>query len=255
MRLRQGVARLDNLPLGTAVATELLRAGSHWRLSRPLDLFSSPHGDGLATQAWAGRELHVLDEAPCRRRLQVQLAEDGYRGWIEPQQLLGRASSCAPRLPQLLAEASIRARIPAVIAFVETAAKEANTYLWGGSLGPNYDCSGLIQRAFAASGIWIPRDAYQQERFCQPVAVRPTEFQLLLPGDLMFFGSPQRCTHVGLHLGDGRYLHSSGCAHGRGGIGVDGLSPHDSHAVASHYRRELRGAGRVQRCHDGSHLP
>ena len=249
------MARLDNLPQGTAVALELLRAGSHWRLSRPLDLFSSPYGDGLATQAWAGRELQILDETPCRQRLQVQLAEDGYRGWIEPQQLLGGASSCTRRRPLLLAEASISSRMQAVIAFTQAAAAQSNTYLWGGSLGPNYDCSGLMQRAFAASGIWIPRDAYQQERFCQPVAVTPHQFQLLRPGDLIFFGNAQRCTHVGLHLGEGRYLHSSGSAHGRGGIGIDGLSPCDSHPVASHYRSELRGAGRVQRCHDGSHLP
>jgi cell wall-associated NlpC family hydrolase len=33
---------------------------------------------------------------------------------------------------------------------------------------------------------------------------------LLRPGDLIFFGSRQRCTHVGLHLGNGRYRHSSG---------------------------------------------
>jgi cell wall-associated NlpC family hydrolase len=58
--------------------------------------------------------------------------------------------------------------------------------------------------------IWLPRDAYLQERFCMPVAVRPGQTQLLEPGDLIFFGTPQRCTHVGLHLGGGRYLHSSG---------------------------------------------
>jgi cell wall-associated NlpC family hydrolase len=142
-----------------------------------------------------------------------------------------------------------------VLAFAEAARQQANAYLWGGSLGPDYDCSGLVQRAFANAGIWIPRDAYLQERFCQPVAVRPGVLHALLPGDLIFFGTPQRCTHVGLHLGGGRYLHSSGREHGRDGLGIDDLAPHNPHPVARHYRSQLRGAGRVMRCHDGSPLP
>lgn len=59
----------------------------------------------------------------------------------------------------------------------------------------------------------------------------------------------------GLHLGRGRYLHSSGREHGRNGLGIDGLDAHLSDPVSAHYRGELRGAGRVVRCHDGSTLP
>ena len=111
-----------------------------------------------------------------------------------------------------------------------------------------------MQMAFASQGIWIPRDAYQQERFCQPVAALPDDQSLLRPGDLLFFGTRRRCTHVGLHLGDGRYRHSSGHDHGRNGIGIDSLHSSDQHPVGCHYRSEFRGAGRVVRCHDGSHL-
>jgi cell wall-associated NlpC family hydrolase len=157
-------------------------------------------------------------------------------------------------LPRL-ARATIAARLSKVLAFAEAAAAQANTYLWGGSLGPDYDCSGLVQRAYAAAGIWLPRDAYLQERFCRAVAVRPGQGQLLEPGDLIFFGSARRCTHVGLHLGDGRYLHSSGREHGRNGIGIDDLHPRNRDPVAAHYRAELRGAGRVMHSHDGSPLP
>ena len=111
-----------------------------------------------------------------------------------------------------------------------------------------------MQLAFASQGIWIQRDAYQQERFCQPVAVSVGALDLLRPGDLIFFGSPRRCTHVALHLGGGRYRHSSGQQHGRNGIGVDSLHLSDRHPVAGHYRKQLRGAGRVIRCHDGTTL-
>ena len=137
----------------------------------------------------------------------------------------------------------------------EAAYQVDNTYLWGGTIGPDLDCSGLVQTAFASTGIWLPRDAYQQEQFCEPLAVAPDEISELRAGDLIFFGTPERCTHVGIHLEDGRYMHSSGREHGRNGIGIDSLSPEDLHPVACHYRGELRGAGRVTRCHDGSTLP
>lgn len=248
------MARLGRLAEGTPVALELLTPGSCWQLTAPLNLMSSPRTAGLATQAAAGRCLEVLAPLQAGQRLRVRLREDGYPGWLDPQALLGQALAATPPRPRLLSAAQISAALPAVLAFAERARQQPNHYLWGGSLGPDYDCSGLIQTAFAAAGIWLPRDAYQQERFCQPVAVAPGCYSLLRPADLIFFGRPQRCTHVGLYLGGGRYLHSSGREHGRDGLGIDGLDPQLQDPVSGHYRRELRGAGRVVRCHDGTTL-
>ena len=248
------MARLGRLAEGTPEALELLTPGSCWQLTAPLNLMSSPRTAGLATQAAAGRCLEVLAPLQAGQRLRVRLREDGYPGWLDPQALLGQALAATPPRPRLLSAAQISAALPAVLAFAERARQQPNHYLWGGSLGPDYDCSGLIQTAFAAAGIWLPRDAYQQERFCQPVAVAPGCYSLLRPADLIFFGRPQRCTHVGLYLGGGRYLHSSGREHGRDGLGIDGLDPQLQDPVSGHYRRELRGAGRVVRCHDGTTL-
>jgi len=250
------MARLGRLAEGTPVALELLGAGTSWRLSAPLNLTSHWFGPGLATQAAVGRVFTVLEPLqPGRSRLRVRLQEDGYCGWVDPCQLLGHARACRPLPTPRLDSATITAALPAVLAVVEQARLQPNHYLWGGTLGPDFDCSGLVQTAFASAGIWLPRDAYQQERFCQPVAVAPGCYSLLRPGDLIFFGRPQRCTHVGLYLGGGRYVHSSGREHGRNGIGIDGLDPQLQDPVSTHYRRELRGAGRVMRCHDGSTLP
>jgi hypothetical protein len=230
--------------------------GAVLRLERPLDAWSRPRGQGRATQVWAGRHLRVLEaDGEGGPRLRVRLWEDGYPCWIEKAALQdGSVPALPPPLPRLNREA-IAVRLPRVLAFAQAAAAVPNAYLWGGSLGPDYDCSGLVQRAFAAAGIWLPRDAYLQERFCCPVAVRPGEIGLLEPGDLIFFGPARRCTHVGLHLGGGRYLHSSGREHGRNGIGLDDLNPRNPDPVAAHYRAELRGAGRVMHSHDGSPLP
>ncbi|MEX0588835.1 MAG: C40 family peptidase [Cyanobium sp.] len=247
-----------SLPIGTAAAPEWLLSGTIWRLIGPVNLHSQPRGPGLATQAWPGRYLQILAtnwNAQASQRLRVRLLDDGYAGWLNPSALLGQAVSSSKPHTERLQRGSISSRLPQVLGFAEACQRVPNTYLWGGSLGPNYDCSGLVQRAYASAGIWIPRDAYLQERFCQPVAVHPGQTQLLAPGDLIFFGSTKRCTHVGLHLGGGQYLHSSGVAHGRNGIGLDDLAPHNTHPVARHYRLELRGAGRVMRSHDGSPLP
>jgi cell wall-associated NlpC family hydrolase len=246
--------------LGTPLHSASITAGGHWQLQAPMDAFSQERGRGLATQIATGRCLRVLEASAQRPglpegRLRVRLAEDGYPCWVEPSDLRARGLPTGPPILRPLEPASIEGRLEQVISFALAALAQPNIYLWGGTLGPDFDCSGVIQSAFAQAGIWLPRDAYLQERFCRPVAVQPGATSLLRRGDLIFFGPAQRCTHVGLHLGGGRYLHSSGRAHGRNGLGIDDLHPHNRDPVACHYRAELRGAGRVMHSHDGSPLP
>ena len=257
------MARLGSLEPGTPAALEWLWPGTIWRLDTALNGYESPRGPTLATQAPPGGHLRLLEpsatpqaaDSAAGGRLRVQLLEDGYRCWMDAEDLLGHAVAAQAPRPRLLDEGQIRDRLPAVLAWALAASSVPNRYLWGGCLGPDLDCSGLIQAAFASAGIRLPRDAYQQERFCQPVAVRPGCHRLLRPGDLIFFGSARRCTHVGLHLEAGHYLHSSGRVHGRDGLGIDSLSPASTDPVSVHYRSQLRGAGRVVRCHDGNTLP
>jgi cell wall-associated NlpC family hydrolase len=118
--------------------------------------------------------------------------------------------------------------------------QQPNYYLWGGTVEPNYDCSGLMQAAFAASGIWLPRDSYQQAAF-----TRTIEISQLQPGDLVFFATQEKVNHVGLYLGDGYYIHSSGKKTGRNGIAIDPLSEQGDEITRSYYR-QLKGAGRVE---------
>jgi len=240
--------------LGIGDETDPLAQNSLWQLQDPLDAYSRPQGPGLATQVAAGRRLRVL-EGITNGRLRVRLLEDGYPCWLEASELRSHGRPTAAALLPRLQRTTIVQRLEQVLSFALTAKQKPNVYLWGGNLGPDFDCSGLIQTSFAAAGIWLPRDAYLQERFCQPVAVQPGVTSLLEPGDLIFFGTARRCTHVGLHLGDGRYLHSSGREHGRNGLGIDDLNPRNQDPVARHYRQELRGAGRVMHSHDGSPLP
>ena len=235
--------------LGTLLAPDLLATQSCWRLRANVNGYSRSTGHGLTTQAGKGRSFRILKIVGAR--IEVMLLDDGYQCWTDQDAVIGNAEHRGPWQPTMLTTTEIEQRIPDVLAWSERVQQQPNTYLWGGTTEPDMDCSGLMQMAFASQKIWIPRDAYQQEQFCQPIAVTPGPCHLLRPGDLIFFGTNKRCTHVGLHLGNGRYRHSSGREHGPNGIGIDSPHPPDTHPVACHYRAELRGAGRVVRCHDG----
>ena len=55
-------------------------------------------------------------------------------------------------------------------------------YLWGGTSGPAWDCSGLTSAVYAAHGVVIPRDADDQA-----AAGAPVDKDDLRPGDLLFY--------------------------------------------------------------------
>lgn len=206
----------------------------------PVNLYQSPRQQSLVTQAAAGRYLRLV-AAPngALGAVEMYLCEDDYPGWVAIADLPSLDLAPRPYAPPQLSAAEIQQKLPAVVAFTLEAMTQPNEYLWGGTVGPNYDCSGLMQAAFASVGIRLPRDAYQQEAFTQPVPLDDVQ-----PGDLIFFGTAERTTHVGLYLGKGRYIHSSGRDQGRNGIGVDSLSqPEDP--VGQAYQRQLKGAGRV----------
>lgn len=205
----------------------------------PLNLYDSKKCDRLATQASIGRHLKVVSPTPTDNALQVCLCEDDYSAWLPLENLTNLVLSSTPYAPVSVSRPEIEARLPAVIAFAQAAMKQPNQYLWGGTVSPNYDCSGLIQAAFAHSGIWLPRDSYQQAAFTQAISMK--ELQL---GDLIFFATTDKVNHVALCLGDGYYIHSSGIEMGRNGIGIDSLSEKGARVSRSYYQ-QFWGVGRV----------
>ena len=76
-------------------------------------------------------------------------------------------------------------------------------YLWGGTSGFGFDCSGFTHLVYAMRGVTIPRDADAQARAGTPV-VRAD----LQPGDLVFFASNGFVHHVGIYVGNNTMLHA-----------------------------------------------
>jgi len=236
--------------------------GSLWKLRINIDGFKSENSDELVTQARIGRSFQLID---CLKsnfknkeiidKVKVRLLEDDYICWFRFSELIHQASKIESWESELFTEERIISRIPEILSWTKAAKKISNEYLWGGTIGPNFDCSGLVQAAFASSGIWIPRDAYQQEKFCKNVVLDIESLgEKLIPGDLLFFGSSRKCTHVGLHIDNGFYIHSSGVSNGHNGIEIDGLLEPNLGKIASFYRSQFRSAGRVISCYQSDKL-
>ena len=146
-----------------------------YEIVAPLNLYDSPDLKALATQAIAHRHVRVSQVAQSldwetASAIPVVLCEDDYPGWLAIADLAALRLTQEFYVPQSVESTEIQARVSAVIAFAQAAMTQPNEYLWGGTLGPNLDCSGLVQRAFGSQGIWLPRDAYQQEAFVEPIA-------------------------------------------------------------------------------------
>ncbi|MDJ0510514.1 MAG: C40 family peptidase [Crocosphaera sp.] len=206
--------------------------------NRALNLYNSHTGEELATQAAKGRYLKVLETTISEKFIQVQLCEDDYVAWLSLDDLKNLKSATEVYQPTKIVRRQIEREIPKIIAFTQAAMKEPNYYLWGGTIAPNYDCSGLMQAAFSASGIWLPRDSYQQEAFVTKIT-----YPELLPGDLIFFGT-ERVDHVALYLGNNSYIHSSGQDVGRNKIAIDPLS-NQGDKISRGYYQKIWSFGRV----------
>jgi len=109
-------------------------------------------------------------------------------------------------------------------------------YVWGGT-GPNsFDCSGLVQYVFRQAGKELPRTADQQFNVGTPVSR-----DQLQPGDLVFFKDtyknnyPNRITHVGIYIGNDRFIHA---ANPDQGVIISSLSE-------SYWAQHYAGAKRV----------
>ena len=153
---------------------------------------SSLAGDSADAPAPVAR--HTLTEAMSLSDRALLLATDMNR-------VVAPAAAADP-VAQLPAEeqSKIKTVLQRAMALLGT------PYRWGGS-DPNkgFDCSGLVGYVFRnALGIELPRVSREMAKTGELVSDRAK----LSAGDLVFFGRRGRVDHVGIYVGEGRFVHA-----------------------------------------------
>jgi hypothetical protein len=80
-------------------------------------------------------------------------------------------------------------------------------YEFGGSSLNSFDCSGLVRFVLSKVDLSLPRTARQQALVGAPITR-----DRLRPGDLLTFGRGDSVAHVGIYVGDGKFVHASSVA-------------------------------------------
>ena len=85
-------------------------------------------------------------------------------------------------------------------------------YVYGGASPSGFDCSGFTMYIYQQYGYSLPHTATGQWQ--SGLGTRVWSIGALQPGDLVFFNDPARnagkaCSHAGIYIGDGQFIHSS----------------------------------------------
>ncbi|MEN6370775.1 MAG: C40 family peptidase [Armatimonadota bacterium] len=102
-------------------------------------------------------------------------------------------------------------------------------YIWGGGSRTGFDCSGFTQYLYQKRGIKLPHSAKLQ--FKMGIPVNKSD---LKECDLVFFNTRGPITHVGMYIGDGKFIHA---ANPRRGVVINSLDD-------AYYTRCYAGARR-----------
>ncbi|MCX7904789.1 MAG: C40 family peptidase [Caloramator sp.] len=106
-------------------------------------------------------------------------------------------------------------------------------YKWSGQSPSGFDCSGFTSYIYKLFGIELPHSSYGQ--FISGQKISKSQ---LLPGDLVFFQTSKRgISHVGIYIGNGKFIHASS---GAGYVTITSLNE-------PYYSKRYRGAVRVLR--------
>ena len=124
-----------------------------WRLKVNISGYQHETENNLVTEIFKNRVFKLIhpnfyQNTKKVSRVLVQFYEDGYICWIDLDKLMIEKYEIKRNELKDNEGYLIKEKIPLILNWIKGQSELKNRYLWGGALGPNFDCSGLIQTAF-----------------------------------------------------------------------------------------------------------
>jgi cell wall-associated NlpC family hydrolase len=193
--------------LGSQTTNNLTELWGSWSAGVGYDLFPVSFLSVGAEGRWRQLSLGPRDGV----ELSIGLALHVGRGSSPPSRERGPTQPGALAAPEALPGAVSLARSQTLSDSIIATAAEAmgRPYSYGGTgdNGEGFDCSGLIQYSYAKHRITLPRRSTDQAREGKKI---DRKLKLLAPADILTFSNRGGgVTHVGLYMGDGRFIHSA----------------------------------------------
>jgi peptidoglycan DL-endopeptidase CwlO len=201
----QFVARVSTLQMVAGHQNEILDRASAANVTAAQ---AAATAQDAAAQAQATYDAVVAQQQDLEAQIAEYQAMYDQLSLEEQQEAVAAAASHGDRASRDDRSAPIAATGPVVASSqaaqvaVDTAlAQQGKPYVWAAAGPGSFDCSGLMQFAYAAAGVSLPHSSRMQSGMGQPVSR-----DQLQPGDLVFFYSP--VSHVGMYIGNGQMVHA-----------------------------------------------
>jgi cell wall-associated NlpC family hydrolase len=208
----EAIAGRQNAVLGKVVAAGKAAAAAEVAAQRSVAqakaTFSAVAAQQAALQAQISRYQADFNRLSAREKQATLAAGEG----------VVRASRSEVRAPIAPAGPVVASSRAAQIAVDTALAQRGKAYVWAAAGPGTFDCSGLMQYAYAAAGIGLPHSSLMQSQMGMPVSRSQ-----LQPGDLVFYYSP--VSHVGMYIGNGQIVNAPTAGDVVKVVGLDAVGP------------------------------
>jgi N-acetylmuramoyl-L-alanine amidase len=176
----------------------------------------------VLTKLKSGVKVNIFEESGEWYRISVGV---GKYGWVNKEYVIVRKESASRGAEDTIAELNAALNEKEATGVRQEIVEFAKTlqgikYVYGGSTTKGFDCSGFVGYVFKHFGITLERSSYDMSR--TGTKVNKSDLQ---PGDVVFFdtnGGLNKVNHVGIYIGNGKFIHASSAVNKR--VTINSLS-------------------------------